>query len=308
MPGRRLLHLRERALRVTNRSWSPHFLWSCPETEAGGFSHIDGTVEFFSRIQALLPDQGIVLDLGAGRGKWQEDSCEWRRRLADLRGGNRFVIAADIDDSVTGHGGVDSAVLLPPEGGLPFRDASIAMVVADWVFEHIGDPGVLATELSRVVSPGGWVCARTPNKWGYVGLGARVVPNGRHVAILSRLQPQRREEDVFSVEYRLNTTSAIRAAFWPDVWLHCTYFYNPDPDYVGRSRLARSIINAWQWASPRPLSTALHVFLQRRQDDSVGFAREGLGFLSRRRSAGALAMLTNCFARNDDPPPSDAAS
>ena len=293
---------------MINRSGRSQSSGSRPETAAGGFSHIDGTVEFFSRVQALLPDQGIVLDLGAGRGKWQEDACEWRRGLADLRGENRFVVAADIDEAVTQHAGADSAVLLPSEGGLPFNDASIAMVVADWVFEHVGDPALLAAELSRIVSPGGWVCARTPNKWGYVGLGARVIPNGKHVAMLSRLQPQRREEDVFSVEYRLNTTGAVRSAFSPSVWSHYSYFYNPDPDYVGRSRFARFLIDAWQWASPRPLSTALHVFLERQGDGSASLAREVPRSLNRQRLAGCRALLAKHSGRRNDPPPSDAAS
>lgn len=225
---------------------------------------MDGTVEFFSRVQALLPDQGIVLDLGAGRGKWQEDRCAWRRRLADLRGGNRLVVAADIDDAVWQNAGADAAVLLSRHGGLPFDQGAIGMVVADWVFEHVVDPAVLASELRRTVAPGGWVCARTPNKWGYVGMGARCVPNGNHVELLRRLQPQRAEQDVFSVRYRVNTRSAVRRVFAAADWLDCGYSYNPDPDYVGRSRVARSMVDLWQWAAPKSLATALHIFLQRK--------------------------------------------
>ncbi|OWY62641.1 hypothetical protein B7486_57335, partial [cyanobacterium TDX16] len=40
-----------------------------PEVGAGGFSRSDGTVEFWSRVQALVTPGAHVLDLGAGRGR-----------------------------------------------------------------------------------------------------------------------------------------------------------------------------------------------------------------------------------------------
>ena len=249
------------------------FIWSSlrlhPETHAGGFSKVDGTVEFFSRVQAILPGHGFVLDLGAGRGQWQEDTCVWRRNLADLRGPRRLVVAADIDSTITEHAGVDAAVLLPPHGGLPFRDQSFDMVVADWVLEHVVDPAGFANELRRVVSPGGWICARTPNKWGYVGIGARLIPNLKHVDLLERLQPERHERDVFPVSYRLNTRRTIAHFFVAAEWNNYSYVYNPDVDYVGESFAAGCLVQAWQWIVPNPLATALHIFLQRRPIDDT---------------------------------------
>ncbi len=241
-----------------------------PEIRAGGFSRIDGTVEFFTRVHALLPDQGVVVDLGAGRGQWQEDLCRWRRQLSDLRGGDRLVVAADVDAAVAEHGAVDACVLLPAEGWLPFQDNSVTVVVADWVLEHVADPNQLARELRRVLVPGGWVCARTPNKWGYVGLGARLVPNHRHVALLRRLQSHRKPQDVFDVCYGLNTRAALRRAFRSEDWLDCTYPYGPDADYVGGSAAARKLVLAWQRLAPAALATTLHVFFQRRTSPVPG--------------------------------------
>lgn len=235
-----------------------------PETDAGGFSRIDGTVEFFSRVQAVLPREGAVVDLGAGRGKWQEDPCTWRRRLCDLRGDGRLVIGVDIDTVVEQNTAVDVAVLLGHDGTFPFRDGSLRAVVADWVFEHIDDPAVTAQELTRTVAPGGWVCARTPNKWGYVGVGARLVPNRQHVRFLRRLQPYRNELDVFPVRYYLNTLPAIARAFPAPYWLDCSYVYNPDPSYFGDSPTGLMLLQAWQRVAPRPFGAILHVFLQRR--------------------------------------------
>lgn len=235
-----------------------------PEAAAGGFSSVDGTVEFYSRVQALLPTRGTVLDLGAGRGKWQEDSCAWRRDLCDLRGNRRLVVGVDIDRAVTDNDGVDAAVLLGADGSLPFESGSIALVLADWVFEHLADPAPLAAELARVLRPGGWLCARTPNKWGYVAIGARLVPNRLHVRLLGGLQPRRAERDVFPTFYRVNTRAALRHALPEELWMDCTYGHNPDPDYVGRSVTAYRALVAWQRLAPQFVATTLHAFLQRR--------------------------------------------
>lgn len=238
---------------------------SSPETAAGGFSKVDGTVEFYSRVQAVLPSEGVVVDLGAGRGRSQEDPVEWRRRLCDLRGEHRVVVGVDVDRAVKDNTIIDAAVLVSISGGLPFADGCLSLVVADWVFEHLQEPAVTASELARTVVPGGWLCARTPNKWGYVALGAQAVPRARHSAVLRRLQPFRAEKDMFPTFYGLNTRGAIRHAFPPHLWLDCTYPYNPDPSYVGRSMAADQALRAWQRISPPSMATTLHIFLQRRQ-------------------------------------------
>jgi hypothetical protein len=63
-----------------------------PEVEAGGYTRCDGTIEFYSRIRSLIEPTSVVLDLGAGRGKWVEDLVSYRRQLRQLqgRGGDRL--------------------------------------------------------------------------------------------------------------------------------------------------------------------------------------------------------------------------
>lgn len=234
------------------------------EVSAGGFSAIDGTVAFYSRVQALLPPKGVVVDFGAGRGKWMDDDCAWRRDLADLRGEGRLVVAADVDPAVNDNAGVDAAVMLDADGKLPFKTGSVDLLVADWVFEHLAHPSTAMQEFARILSPGGWICARTPNRWGYIALGARLVPRQLHVWLLGAVQPTRQERDIFPTLYRLNTRSAIRRIFPVDRWLDCTYTFNPDPDYVGQSAAAYRAVSAWQRLMPDQLSTTFHVFLQRR--------------------------------------------
>lgn len=238
------------------------------EVAAGGFTIVDGSVEFYSRVQALLPRGGTVVDFGAGRGKWMEDTCAWRRKLADLRGEQRFVVGVDIDSALAENSGVDAAVIIGPDGALPFKSGTVGLLVADWVFEHLADPAALGSEFTRVLSPGGWLCARTPNRWGYIAIGARLIPKKLHVRFLSGLQPQRFEQDIFPTWYRLNTRTAIHQLFPREFWMNCTHGYNPDADYVGRCFCAYRALTAWHRLAPASLSTTLHVFLQRRNSAS----------------------------------------
>lgn len=53
-----------------------------PEARFGGFSDVDGTVAFYSRVQALMTPENVVLDVGCGRGSGlQDDAVPWRREL-----------------------------------------------------------------------------------------------------------------------------------------------------------------------------------------------------------------------------------
>jgi SAM-dependent methyltransferase len=90
------------------------------------------------------------------------------------------VIGVDPDPAVHENPSLDEALVAHPNAPLPLTDASTDMIVSYAVLEHVEDPPALAAEVCRVLRPGGWFCAWTPNKWGYVGIGARCVPNSLH--------------------------------------------------------------------------------------------------------------------------------
>ena len=67
----------------------------------GGFTANDGTIDFYLRVNSLIDDQSIVLDLGAGRAAWfEEDTCITRKQIRLLTGKAKEVIAADVDPAV----------------------------------------------------------------------------------------------------------------------------------------------------------------------------------------------------------------
>jgi SAM-dependent methyltransferase len=236
-----------------------------PEKSAGGFSRHCTTVEFYTRVNALLRPEMTVLDHGAGRGGgFIDEPRRFIRELRNLRGKVRWVVGVDLDPIVAANPILDEAHVLPPAGSrLPLEDRSIDLIISDWTFEHIDDPTGMAAEFHRILRPGGWVCARTPNKWGYIALGNRLLPDRLHAPVLRRLQPAREERDVFPTRYRLNTRGALCSAFPVPDWSHHSYAMAAEPTYAGSSLPLAQLLMLDRYL-PEALRPVLLCFLRRR--------------------------------------------
>lgn len=236
-----------------------------PEIGAGGFSHVDGTINFYNRINALIEPHFTVLDLGAGRGQQIIDNpCAYRAELCKLQGKVAKIVGADVDDAVLENPCMDETVVFDPAEPLPFKAESFDLIYSDWVLEHVADPESFVADVERILKPGGWFCARTPNRIGITGVGANLVPNRMHVKLLGHLQKQRKEVDVFPTVYKLNSRGAIRRYFPASKWENHTYLYNPEPPYVQNYRLAMyAVFFAWR-ALPPAFSTVLNIFVRKK--------------------------------------------
>ena len=238
-----------------------------PETAAGGYSRVDGMVSFYGRINALLTPDATVLDFGAGRGRAQhDDDVPWRGSLQKLRGKCAKVIGVDVDSAVLEHPGLDEAHVLRENERLPLDDASVDLIVSDAVFEHVMDAEFVSTELARVLKPGGWLCARTPNRWGYIGFGTNLIPNRLHVSVLRYLQPHRKAEDVFPTAYAMNTKRALRRYFPSAEWEHFSYGHFAEPAYFGKSRLLWFLVLLSYRFTPEALAPMWLIFLRKRAE------------------------------------------
>ncbi|QDP26083.1 class I SAM-dependent methyltransferase [Bradyrhizobium cosmicum] len=236
-----------------------------PEIAAGGFSRVDGTVQFWQRVGALIGPQSVVLDFGAGRGaKQSEDLVSYRRGLLSLKGRVRDLIGVDVDPVVITNEALDRAFVITPDGELPIPDQSIDVVVSDFVFEHIQDPAMAARELDRVLKPGGWICARTPNRHGYIALGNRLIPDSLHARIIRSAQDAREEKDVFPAVYHLNSTSAFRQHFPASRYDLYVIPWDAEPAYYFGSKLFYSLFLAIQHCTPAPFKTVLMAFIHKR--------------------------------------------
>lgn len=229
----------------------------------GGFEPNDLTIDFFERVRALTPAKANIVDFGAGRGEWLEDPSSRRRDIADLRDIAGRLVGVDVAPAVLTNPSLDEAFVIDGSSPLPIEDGWADIVVSNWVIEHVDDPRWFVEECSRIVKPGGWMCGRTPNKFGYIGLGARIVPNARHVRVLRRLQPDRKAEDVFPTRYKLNTVADLGDAFG-DEWENLSFAVWPNMAYGGNSRLMERGERLWRAAAPDRLAPVLYAFLRRR--------------------------------------------
>lgn len=235
------------------------------EYDAGGYAHCDCTVAFYTRIDALLSAEHVILNLGAGRGaNIIADPSAYRRKVQTFKGRAHRVIGLDVDPVVMENPDLDEAYVIGLDTRWPISDASVDLLISDHVFEHVSNPGFVASEIYRVLKPGGWLCARTPTKWGYIGIATRAIPNHLHVALLKRLQPDRKAEDVFPTVYSMNSLSALRRYFPRHRWAHHSYGYNGVPAYHARKVILFRLIETWCWLMPRVLSAKLHIFLRKR--------------------------------------------
>lgn len=235
-----------------------------PEVQAGGFSHIDGTIEFYTRVNALIASGMTVLDFGAGRGAaLQDDRCRYRRELRQLRGKVGKVIGLDVDPIVTTNPGLDESHVMVAAEPLPLADASVDLIISDYVLEHIPDAEATASELARVLKPGGWLCARTPNRWGYMALAASLIPERLHTRVLARVQPNRKTEDVFLAFYRMNDRRSLRRLFPEDRFIDASYTFSAEPAYVPDRPILWRLALMFEALCPALFKSSIFVFLHK---------------------------------------------
>ncbi len=236
-----------------------------PEAAVGGYTSQDGGLEFYLRVNALVDENSHVLDFGAGRGWWAfEPWAALPKKVRWLRGRVARVVGTDVDPVVAENPTVDEAHVVGLREDLPFAENEFDVVIADYVLEHVdpADVAHVSGEVMRVLKPGGWFAARTPNKWGYIGIVARLVPNRLHVAVLKVVQPGRKVEDVFPTRYAMNTPSAVREAFAG----HQVVMYPlpGEPAYFGRNRYVLGFVRIVMKFVPRGLQPTYAIFVRKR--------------------------------------------
>ena len=236
-----------------------------PEVGAGGFTAYDGTVAFYTRVDSLLTPTSRMLDFGAGRGWWMHDeTCGYRKKLRDFRGRVAEVQGCDVEEAVFTNPALERAFLIEPGKPIALKDASVDVVVADYVIEHIEDPAAFSREVARLLAPGGWFCARTPSYYHYVSLVSRLLPFRVSAASLGASQPNRKKEDVFPAFYRLNTLGAISKAFPEPTFRNCSYIFSFEPQYHFGNPVIYRAFKALHAVLPGSMTGNIFVFIQKK--------------------------------------------
>lgn len=232
-----------------------------PESRFGGFTDVDGTLIFYSHVNALLSSSAVVLDIGCGRGAYTADPVAMRRNLRIFKGRCQRVIGIDVDPAAETNPCLDEFRQIQ-NGAWPVADETIDVCVSDWVLEHVEDPDQFFAEAYRVLKPGGYLCLRTANARGYVGLFARLIPNRYHATLVSRLPDNKQAEDVFPTRYRCNTSGALKAMFARYGFDGCVYAHESEP-YYSFNRLSYWLGVQHQRFAPGALRLALFAFGQK---------------------------------------------
>jgi len=233
-----------------------------PEYKLLRFSRRQSCFLFWNILGELIEPHHTILDFGAGRGRQSDVGGRQLRWLSRFKGRAAKLIGVDPDPVVLQNPFIDEAHVVPAGEVLPLPDESVDVVYSYAVFEHVDNAELAATELTRVLKPGGWICAWTPNKWGYVAIAARLVPNKLHATIVSRAIPGSRDgKDVFPTRYKMNTRRAISRLF--PGFRDLSFLYNGEPSYdFGHTWIARFWL-LYMALTPGILSQGLFVVLQK---------------------------------------------
>ena len=146
---------------------------------------------------------------------------------------------------------------------MPLEDNSVDIIIADYVLEHVEEPEGFVAEVRRLLRPNGIFCARTPHKYNYISIGARMVPNKSHASYIKGLQPERKSQDVFPTAYKLNTVRAINRYF--SEFQNSSYIFRTDPSYFLGSRSVYRALELAHRFSPAFISGNIFAFLRRIQ-------------------------------------------
>ena len=207
-----------------------------PEFDFGGYTDIDGTVIFYNRVKAIMKPTDVVLDLGCGRGEYQDDDVEFRRELRIFKNKAKSVIGLDVDPGAKENPYLDEFLFLEGDEW-PLDDSSVDLIVSDWVLEHVQNPDKYFSEARRVLRDGGRMCIRTTNKWTYFAVAARLIPNKLHSKVTSYVQDARKEEDVFPTVYECNTRRSVKRKMDEYQFDNVVYTFESEPRYLSFSKI-----------------------------------------------------------------------
>jgi SAM-dependent methyltransferase len=230
-----------------------------PESRFGGFTDIDGTIRFYTRVQALLDPSFVLLDFGCGRGAFLENPVRLRKELRLFKGKVRKTIGLDIDRAGRLNPALDEFYLLQDDKW-PLQDNSIDICICDNVIEHLNRIESFFDELKRVLKHNSYVCIRTSNSLSYVGLGAKIVPRRFHTYLLEKLQSRRKEIDIFPTKYLCNTISKMRAMLKKFGFESVVYGNEAEPSYLSFSKSAYWLGTVYQKIVPNFMCSTIFVF------------------------------------------------
>lgn len=153
--------------------------------------------ELRNLILSYIEPTHVILDLGAGAGIVEE--MNFKTKAAKVCG-------IDMDLRVLENPYLDEAKVARGEQ-IPYENSKFDIVFCDNVFEHLSNPETVFKEVNRVLKKNGLFIAKTPNKYHYVPLFARLTPLWFH-KLFNQLRG-RKHADTFPTVYKVNCRKDI---------------------------------------------------------------------------------------------------
>jgi SAM-dependent methyltransferase len=108
--------------------------------------------DFIERAGASVPAGALVLDAGAGDGRYRKEFGHTRYIGVDLA----------VGDVTWDYSGLNAICTL---ANLPFPDATFEAVLCTQVLEHVAEPQLVLCEIARVLKPNGRLFLSAPQSW-----------------------------------------------------------------------------------------------------------------------------------------------
>ncbi len=219
-------------------------------------------------MNALLKPSFVILDVGCGRGAYQDDPVRMRKKLRIFKHKVKKVIGVDVDRTAAENPFIDLFYLITSDQW-PLSDHSIDLILCDNVLEHVQRPNSFFNEINRILKPNGFLCLRTPNAYNYIALFAKLTPHKYHAKITDIVQKDRQERDVFPAYYRCNTIGKIQSILTFYNYTHVVYGYEAEPSYLSFSKFAYWIGVLHQRLAPGFLKPSIFAFGRKKNMNSI---------------------------------------
>lgn len=170
--------------------------------------------------QRITPDS-VVLDAGCGSNGI----------LGEFAHVPRQIIGVDVDKDLLNRNRMVHQKIVADLAHLPLDNASVDVVVSEFVLEHLKDPPSVFKELSRVLKPNGAFIFLTPNLFNPVMMTSKILPFTLHTFLRKALL--KKDEKAHATYYRANTARALRRFGNEAGFIQQQIQYAGNPEYLG---------------------------------------------------------------------------